>query len=346
MNEIDLLRKYRDDVPPADPAMLEQTRALLTTPTPVRRTAKRRTLAIAGVAATVAVGLVAADVITKSSPGVDAAASQLLGNAADLTVSKPDPTIPAGSYRYVKQRLFQLSSAGMEPHLVELREHNQMEWWVPSSQAPPWIARYTYRETVEFPSKSDEAYARQHYPGVFKPVTDAFTSPCGNPDGLWMVKNPDESIEGPFGGSLNGGGCKGDWRQPTAEFLAGLSRDPAELLRTLHDNLPEGNPDADAWSFEQIGSVLASGIVPSDLRATLYRTAQRIPGVRLVDGVVNLDGATGRAVTRTTDGYRIDLIIDPTTGHFIGRRTVTPTGQITDWTSLTSHLTTTPPPKP
>ena len=67
---------------------------------------------------------------------------------------------------------------------------------------------------------------------------------------------------------------------------------------------------------------LRSGLVPADLRAALYQTLTRLDGVDLVDQAVNLDGRVGTAIGIDDGQFRQDIIIDPTTGAFIGEREV------------------------
>lgn len=349
MNEIDLLKKVRDDVRAPDPLTLARARQqLLNPPAARRRFVRPRLIVAAAVAAALAVGFLVTDAVTHDghpAPGVDAAASQLLLNAAELSSNRADPPIPPGQFRYLRVRTSQLSGDEATGRPIEFRELSQLEWWIPSNQKPPWTTTYSRLLKVDFFSRADEDFARKNIPGLFKAQTGTFKSLCGTPDSVAFVINPDGTVEGGFGAGIPTGGCRGDWRQPTTDFLAKLPKDPAALLQALRV-VPAGKDDTDGTAFERIGSVLASGLVPADLRAALYRAAREIAGVRVVDGVVNLDGTSGRAVTREADGYRTDLIIDPSTGRFIGRRTVATKaegkinrGDVINWTAVTTRIT-------
>lgn len=58
--------------------------------------------------------------------------------------------------------------------------------------------------------------------------------------------------------------------------------------------------------------------MPPDLRAALFRTAQLIPGVRVVDTATNLNGRSGVAVGRDEGhSFRQDIIFDPRTDQVI-----------------------------
>jgi RNA polymerase sigma-70 factor (ECF subfamily) len=115
----------------------------------------------------------------------------------------------------------------------------------------------------------------------------------------------------------------GSWQRPTPQFMAGLPRDPAELLRRIyHDSAGHGR-GRDDEAFVYIRDVLRPGVVPADLRAALFGAAALIPGVRLVSDSVNLDGRHGVAVALSDHGdSRVELIFDPASGDVIGEREV------------------------
>jgi hypothetical protein len=346
MNELDLLRKYRDDVPAPDGDLLERTRAqLLQAPaSPVRRVARRRVIALAAAASVVAVGLVTSDVVTNNTSGADAEASKLLSAAADLAIKHPDPVIPPGQFRYVRQR--SVAARDIEDqgkrHL-QFTDEEQLEWWTPASGAPPWKAKYSAHLKPTFAKPADERYAKANYPGLFEPASGFFWSKCGMPSTVVSVGSPG-GWTGDFGAGIPGNGCAGSWDEPTTQFLAALPRDPDALLHELAEST--NSEIRDSQVFRRINSVLLTGMAPADLRAALYRAALKLSNVRAVDGVVNLDGVSGRAVSRQFDGERRDLILDPATGQFIGSRTVATKpadgfhpGDIIEWTAVTTTIT-------
>jgi len=144
--------------------------------------------------------------------------------------------------------------------------------------------------------------------------------------------------------------CTPSWSTPTAEFLARQPRDPGKLLAVLRTPepvpVPQSRPPlpADELAFIRIGTALDSGLVPSDLRAALYQAARRLPGIKLLNDVVTVDGRHGRAVGYTTaQGQRLDIIISPADGTSIGSRLVEPNGDVYSATALTRQLTSTVP---
>jgi RNA polymerase sigma-70 factor (ECF subfamily) len=50
-----------------------------------------------------------------------------------------------------------------------------------------------------------------------------------------------------------------------------------------------------------IGDLLRTGLVPADLRASLYKAAALIPGVTITDTQATLDGRTGIATGRVEE---------------------------------------------
>lgn len=122
------------------------------------------------------------------------------------------------------------------------------------------------------------------------------------------------------------------------------------MTRIRHDAGDSG-PSRDGEALVTIADALRSGIVPADLRAALFRTAQLIPGVRVVDTATNLDGRSGVAVGRDEGhSFRQDIIFDPRTGQVIGERQVSlqaagdqPAGTVYDFSAVRTDVATTTP---
>ncbi|GAB2647758.1 CU044_5270 family protein [Kribbella swartbergensis] len=349
MNDIDLLRRLRPQVAEPDPVVLARARLAMRAPQSPRRPAVRRTFAAAALAATLTTGILVSDVMPRGgSPSAVADARTFLTAVAERTATNPDEPIPAGGYRVVRTRTSTMGLVGPDDHQVRVRSVGQVEWWVPSAERPPYTAVIAWNLQREYLDKADEEWARENYPKAFETFRRVVPSACAVLDsGSAMVPADPKA------------GCKVDWHIPSAEFLSGLSRDPAKLLNQLTTAGIVG-PDPAETAFERLAAVLSSGIAPRDLRVALYQAARDIPGVTLVDGAVTLDGTTGHAISLEKDGVRTELIIDPTTGRFLGRRQVLtnpttakpstsrlpdlPAGTVLTWTSVTIRTTTTPPP--
>jgi hypothetical protein len=99
----------------------------------------------------------------------------------------------------------------------------------------------------------------------------------------------------------------------TYAFLASLPTDPGRLRAWLYQH-PDGQNEADAQAWTDIGDMLREMLVPPKLAAALFRVAATIPGARLVPHAANAIGRTGVAVSRSG----LELIFDPRTYQLIG----------------------------
>ncbi|MEV0802697.1 CU044_5270 family protein [Kribbella sp. NPDC050281] len=365
MNEIDLLKRVRDDVPPPDPIALARARQRLLTSSPVRRSVGRRRVLVAGtVAATLAVGFLVNDVVIKDGapkPGAVADANTFLANAAELTSANPDAPIPPGQYRQVTQRSQGTWRFGPHNSYVGTRV-DVSDWWISADQKPPYTAISVLNAKKEFsPAAAKQVWSKID-PLNMKPETIKSPYACGVGTGgsIMLQKKDSKNI------------CTPSWFMPSADFLARLPRDPDKLLAALRaddarrvahcrNKLPNcGLPArtaqaADNEAFGRVATIMASGIAPADLRAALYQAARKIPGIQLQADAVNLDGKTGRAIGRVQYlGVRQDLIIEPKTGRFLGLREVATVtaprnvngdpqplvrGDIVNWTSVSTRIT-------
>ncbi|TCC51056.1 hypothetical protein E0H75_13005 [Kribbella capetownensis] len=355
MNEIDLLKRVRDDVPPADPVALARARQRVLTPSPVRRFVGRRRVLVAGaVAATLAVGFLVNDVVIKdgaTKPGAVADASTFLANAAELTNANPDAPIPPGQYRQVTQRSQGTWRFGPHNSYVGTRL-DVSNWWISADQKPPYTATSVLSAKKEFSSPAARTLWNKLDPLNIKPemIKSPYVCGVGTNGGYLMLQKKD-------GKNI----CTPSWLMPSPDFLARLPRDPDKLLTALrHDGTPTKTrgqtPESlNLEAFDRVATVLASGIAPADLRAALYQAARKIPGIQLQADAVNLDGKSGLAIGLVEFlGVRKDLIIDPGTGQFLGLREVATVtgplngdgdpqalvrGDVVSWTSVSSRIT-------
>ncbi|HZX08293.1 CU044_5270 family protein [Kribbella sp.] len=326
MTEIDLLKRARPDV--ADPDPLTLARARLLTPEPVVRRSKGPRLVLAGALAfALAGGFLAADVLTKDKPiGATADASTFLVDAAGRTT--PDAPIPPGHFRQVTLESSFTNAFTQNPTYV-VTFFSRSDTWIPATPAQRFVRRTNKVTKVEFPSAAARDAARKVDPGLFnRPKATLGLSPC--------TVDP-------------GGPCKAGWSTPTAEFLARQPRDPGALLAALRtsDGRTEDGVQPDVRAFEHLSTVLHSGLVPSDLRAALYRAAARIPGIQLLDDVT-MNGRTGRAIGLLDKDIRTEIVISGTNGAYIGEQSVVVgsgrhlpgfhAGQIVDSASMTTRI--------
>ena len=139
---------------------------------------------------------------------------------------------------------------------------------------------------------------------------------------------------------------------PKPKYLAGLPTDPKQLYDALERGLGPGFAGTDERLLESAGAGLASGLMPAEFRARLYRVLTYVKGLGVVDQVANSDGEKGVALAlragypgSDTKNVETQLIIDPATGRFIGEREVAMrdfdgvhTGTLLSYSSVTSKV--------
>ncbi|WP_433167144.1 CU044_5270 family protein [Kribbella sp. CA-247076] len=356
MNEIDLLKQVRADVPQPDPMALARARQRLLSPSPSpvrgRPITLRRTIIAGTLAATLAGGFLINDVVVKDGappPGAVADAGTFLAAAADHTSASPDAPIPSGQYRQITQRSQRSWNFGPR-NSYRGTGLDVTNLWIGADRNPPYTAISVLDAKKAFSSEAARKYWATVDPLNVEPQT---------------LKSREVCAVGTNGGSLRvrpkgaKNGCRPSWFTPTPAFLAQLPRDPDRLLARLRTNdglPPVPSPARIATApFDRATLILASGIAPADLRAALYQAIRMIPGISLQADAVNLDGRTGRAVSQLQQfGVRKELIIDPRTGQFIGLREVATItaplngdgdpmsyrrGDIISWTSVATQIT-------
>jgi hypothetical protein len=298
MNDLDLLKAFRQEVPDPDP---ERVRAAWTSlwrtledhgpPVPRRWSGRRARLAVASgaVAAAVAVTLALPALLPGGAASAEAARvlRRLAGVAAD---QPPQPPPAPGQYVYTRSRGFQtyLYVTGRGLSNIAFRQWATREVWI----GPDGSGRLLEsRGDPEFLSAQDRAA----WVAAGRPVLDPTgrtTDDAFGPGGLHFLD------------------------------LSGLPTDPQELLAVIEEREIVGGPEGDWETFVIVGDLLRETYAPPALRAALYEVAANLPGVEYV-GVVQDDlGRRGVAVASTHGGVRHELIFDPETARLLGERQV------------------------
>jgi hypothetical protein len=346
MDEITLVRDLRSEVTEPDPETLGRIRKRVLAELPAaapRRVVARRVLGrrpllrlafAGGLAAAVAAGTIAVDALVtrdgKPVVGHEAAAAEL-NRAAAAAIQASDPPLAAGQFYYLRMVEVagtQISGSGCGD-LFYLHK-NVYETWVPKDWDAQWMYRRADDVAKEYLHPGDAAKIRRCAPDEPGSGPEVRKAPAGMfyPDGATQrdrePRDPSGAIVyNPTPAEVAKYLADGGWQRPTPQFMAGLPRDPAQLLRRVyHDSAGHGR-GRDDEAFVYIRDVLRSGVVPADLRAALFGAAALIPGVRLVSDSVNLDGRHGVAVAMSDHGNsRVELIFDPVSGEVIGEREV------------------------
>ncbi|GAB3537803.1 hypothetical protein GCM10027403_22790 [Arthrobacter tecti] len=349
MDDLQLLREMRDDIGSVPPATLTRGRkkvmakvspnsASTTTDTHTKGTVspirfRRRALIVSAAAALLVGGIVGAEVI-RPTPGATAEAAEALHNAAAATSQTSDPVVKPG--QYLKIDTTAVYSMGVllgekegERRTVSWLDKSSDHLYVPADRTDEWIWDREARIPTTFFSEEAEAVAAKYQAaqvdaGDTIRTGELLRAPAGNfygePSSLFADT-------------------------PLLEGIKSLPRDPQALLDTIRERSNPGR--SGRQTLESIAAALKTGPVPADLRAALYKAAALIPGVTVVDRQTNLDGEVGIAIgiEDPDKRTRMDIIIEPATGLFIGERVVTltdgetfPAGTATGWTSVRTSV--------
>ncbi|WP_432891193.1 CU044_5270 family protein [Kribbella sp. CA-245084] len=311
MNDLDLLKKLHDDVAPPSARALAQARRQLVTPpsrSPWRLVvAHRRALLAGALALTLAGGFLVTDVVKHDGApplGAVADAGTFLADAASASIAEPDAPIPPGQFLKITFRSTRLTPLGSNPGL-RATEYGERDTWIAADRKAPYPTLVSWMSRVDFATPEARELAQTKAKYLFHTTTPS----------LMLNSCPTIGSGVIMFGAMN---CRPTWQNTTFEFLAAQPRDPDALLAALRRNPTPQTPDEAA--FDRIGWVLSTGVVPADLRAALYQAARKIPGIKLLDDVVTVDGRRARVIARDGDGYRDDLLIAETGGQFLGTR--------------------------
>ena len=329
MDELTLLRTVRKDVADPSPQVVDRSRRALvehigSRPTRTRHRGLKRAGWISGatiVAAGVATALVLSNIVGLAGwrGGADSAAAAALSDAAAATIKTSDPVVGPGQYLKVStQAVYSVDGDGGTGHGAAYLVTQNGQMYVPADHNADWV-------WVRDPSTVAK---------TFGPASERAAAAVAN-----SSSTPD-IIRAAKGAWYNG--------KPTEWGFQSLPRDPQQLLNYIY-RVTAGHgvsPDGEALVF--IADALRTGVVPANLRATLYKAAAGIPGVKITNHAATLDGRTGNAFGRDeSNGVRQEIIIDPTTGLLIGERQVllrdgvlpgVPAGESMGWTAVATTV--------
>ncbi|MER7171293.1 CU044_5270 family protein [Streptomyces mesophilus] len=103
--------------------------------------------------------------------------------------------------------------------------------------------------------------------------------------------------------------------------LERLPTDPDAMYDWLHGT---GEWQKNLDDFAVAGNLLADNLMPPEVGAALFRAVAEIPGLRVVQDVVDEVGRRGFAITRAdeSDSVRTEWIFDGTSLAYLGQRTI------------------------
>jgi len=329
MNELDLIRAVRDEVPDPDADTTARARVALleafarperpTAPTPCRQRVRKLPLAIAVIAATAATVLVALSLLPGGDSGAPGgAAAAVLRREARLAASQPTLAPPRpGQYVYTESQSVQESDwNGVGPN------HDQSFSVLIPHLREVWIA----------PDSSGRLRETEGAPKFLTDHDRAAWIAAGRPE-LGGNNTSDESFRA-------GGLSYLD--------LSKLPTEPEQLRTMIEQRQIEGGPPGDGETFAIVGDLLRETYAPPQVRAALFQIVSNLPGVQLIGASQDGVGRSGIAVAYTNADIRHELIFDPSTSALLGEQTVIadptrnpslPAGTVVSWAAyLTSAI--------
>lgn len=260
-------------------------------------------VASVGVAATLAVGMVATEMtgFGGTPHGASAQAAELLTAAAATTIHTSDPVVGPTQYlRVDTNEISGNSTSDSHGKVIGFLAQRTMSLYVPASEQSNWVYLRSLPVVFQTFGPESAAYATKAEAAMFA----------------------EHGTNGEYYQGLNANfQGRPDY---TPASLATLPRDPQTLLSHLYSVNPGSGVSKDGKAFNLIIDVLTTGFVPADLRAALYKAAALTPGVSVTEKDATMDGRVGVAIgrTETKSAVRQDIIIDPNNGLVIGQRMV------------------------
>lgn len=345
-DEFDTLRHLRSEVNQLSPevvtATLERARARFdraatadgnmrafngpARPGPARRRRSRPLITTATV-------LVAVSALVGTGIGVvhlvapESAAAATLHDAAHA-VSASSPMTGAYTRVTTKERSLGYASSDGGKHYDEgyLSLGTEIVW-VPRDLSGTWVRKYWSEPATTF---YGGAAAR-------KMAADDYASEAHEDDPGWQRAAAGDFTNGELGGTPAG--------TLTISDLVHLPRETQELVRRLEAAPRAADATDSEQVFDTISQFLRTGVVPADLRVSMYNALATLPDIVITQQQASLDGRVGTAIglADPSGNQRTDVILSPTTGDYLGQRMVQlkrngsiPAGALLDSTSVVS----------
>lgn len=334
MDELELLRKIRNDIPIAKDSVIDGGREQLLqriTPGAKKKRKPRRTALRIGLTSVATLGLatalVAGNVVGLAGwrGGASAEAAEVLNSAAELTIKTSDPVVNPGQYLKIESTNLWSTEASEATAAGEADPNKNWIWldtekmsmYIPADRNDEWVWKRSGRIPTTFFDEGSKNYALSQAKSMGD-TSELLRAPKG------AFYDQESSF-------------------PDADELAAYSRNPRVLLNGIYKSTLGSGQSIDGEALVYIADLLRTGLVPADLRAALYKAAAMIPGVTIAEDQATLDGQKGIAIGRVEDvsHLRQDIIIDPLTGQLIGERQVMtqeeygfPAGTAIAWTTI------------
>lgn len=299
MDDLDLVKRFREWAPEPGPDVTHAARAAMTAERapqrvvtlPAPRTRIRWRVGVAVAAAAVAIAIALPAILPGGGPGgAEPAAAAALHRAALAAAKQPAAPAPQpGQFVYTRSTSVNIGmwAPGDGHEAFSVTQSVTREAWI----GPDGSGRLLQTNgTASFPTPADEAAWKA----------------AGSPN-----LRVGETSDDPFAA----GGL-------SFVDLSGLPTDPDALLQMIEDRTIVSGPPGDAETFTLIGDLLRETYASPALRAALYEVAAGLPGVELIGDVRDASGRPGVAVAYEHDGARNELIFDPETAVMLGESSI------------------------
>ncbi|WIB77899.1 CU044_5270 family protein [Curtobacterium sp. MCPF17_002] len=284
--------------PGTEPGRVRNTR-------PARSARRYRPVLIAAAVLVTAGALVGTGVGVTHLPGPESAAAATLHDAARAATSAPDTT-QAFTRVTVRELALGYATSDGEHYDEGYLFPTTTITWVPRDVSGTWTRQsWSEHATTIYGGRAARAAAQQDY---------AASAHRDDP-----VR--ERAAGGAFGNGELGGTPAGTL---TPADIADLPRDPDALVRRI-EAAPRAKGATDAEQvFDTLADFLRTGLVPNELRATVYDALAGLPGIVVTDDQASLDGRHGTAIGLDDRGGsdRREVIVDRTSGDYLGERTL------------------------
>jgi len=236
------------------------------------------------------------------------AASEVLARASERASGEPELDPEPGQYLYFERRdehdLFSRRYRGKPPWKAEEgvihknRSFDRSEIWYPVGGQSPGFMRLS-GEIFEGP-----------WPGELTPFKDSGPGwICESYRNVSEAGRKDPKVEP-------------DCKAGDDHYRDDLPTDTDGMYERLYAGAEEGALPPDVSAFRVVGDVISGYYLPPKSRAALFSAAARIPGTTVTRDVTDLADRVGIAVGQTWGGVRHELIFDPVTFAFFGKREI------------------------
>ncbi|ALG10648.1 CU044_5270 family protein [Kibdelosporangium phytohabitans] len=247
-----------------------------------------------------------------------ASAADVLIKAAD-EIKNVDFVLAPGQYLYSRGHGWHLVELGSARRTYLYIDERTVELWIPADPRQEWMGRYPGNgQRTWIHGTEAEARADGLLDGDFDNAAGPeVRAPCGDWGAAQAGRKPCEGL--------------GGWTGPQPpEFYEKLPTDPRQLYDLLRKETAGRGQHPDVQMLVQSLYVIGAPQVPARIRGTFYRALALMPSLRITEQSSTLDGEVGVAIGVDGGVARMEVIVDPETGRYIGQR---------QWTDGRLHTT-------